>query len=61
MDIRVEQPDCVDDSNHLADRNNQKHQTEIYIRQLLPVTFDEMVRLNQERMKRKELDESIYR
>ena len=52
--IRTEPPDWVDDSKHLIDRNELKHHTDEYIRQLLTATFDEFKRRNYEDKERKE-------
>ena len=49
----------MDESNHLVDRNNLKHHTDGYIRQLLTATFDEFFRRIKERKKRKELVDSM--
>ena len=59
MDIKAEQPDWVDDSNRLVDINIHKHPADSYIRQLLTVTFGEIVRLDQVRGERKVLAESM--
>ena len=59
MEIKVEQSDWVGDSNRLVDINNLKHPADSYIRQLLTVTFGEMVRRDQVRVERKELAESM--
>ena len=55
MDIKKREPDWVDESNHLVDRNSLKNHTDIYIRQLLTATFDEMVKRNKERTKIREI------
>lgn len=44
----------MDDSKHLIDRNELKHHTDEYIRQLLTATFDEFKRRNYEDKERKE-------
>ena len=43
---KIEPPDWVDDSKHLIDRNELKHHTNDYIRQLLTATFEEFQRRN---------------
>ncbi|MAE09528.1 MAG: hypothetical protein CL661_12345 [Bacteroidetes bacterium] len=51
---RTTPPDWVDDSKHLIDKNELKHHTDEYIRQLLIATFDEYTRRNIEDKERKE-------
>ena len=51
LKIKKREPDWVDESNHLVDRNSLINHTDIYIRQLLTATFDEMVKRNQEKTK----------
>ena len=55
----MKEPDWVDESNHLIDRNSLINHTDSYIRQLLTATFDEFFRRKKERKKRKELVDSI--
>ena len=59
MGIKIESPDWVDSDEHLVDRNELKHHTDSYIRQLLTATFDEFFRRIKEGKKRKELFKSI--
>ena len=59
MGIRVEQPDWIDPDEQLVDRNELKHHTDSYIRQLLTATFDEFFRRKKENKKRKELVDSM--
>ncbi len=47
-------PDWVDPDHHLVDRNELKHHTDAYIRQLLTAAFDEFNRRNIEDKERKE-------
>ena len=55
----TEEPDWVDDTYHLVDRNLLKHHTDKYIRQLLTGVFDELVRRNNLKQERKELVSAI--
>ena len=59
MGRKIEEPDWVDDTYHLVDRNLLKHHTDGYIRQLLTGVSDEVVRRNEINQNRKELVSSI--
>jgi hypothetical protein len=59
MGRKIEEPDWVDDTYHLVDRNLLKHHTDKYIRQLLTGVFDELVRRNKLKQERKELVSAI--
>ena len=55
MGIKMKEHDWVDSDNHIIDRNSLINHTAQYIRQLLPATFDEMVKRNKERTKIREI------
>ena len=59
MGRKIEEPDWVDDTYHLVDRNLLKQHTDGYILQLLTGVSDEVVRRNEINQKRKELVSSI--
>ena len=61
MGIKIESPDWVDPDEHLMDRNELKHHTDTYIRQLLTAAFEEFFRRKKEDKKRKELVDSMSR
>ncbi len=54
MGINMKEHDWVDSDNHIIDRNSLINHTDQYIRQLLTVTFDEMVKRNKEDTKIRE-------
>mgnify|MGYP002805400765 FL=1 len=53
--LQMKEHDWVDSDNHIIDRNSLLNHTDQYIRQLLTATFDEMVKLNQEKNKIREI------